>query len=58
MNVVRPFISRSKACSRSASVSASSALVGSSRIKIGAFFSSARAMDSRWRSFSDVIFVS
>ena len=33
-----------------ASVSASSALVASSRIRIGGFFRSARAIDRRWRS--------
>ena len=38
MKVVRPRISRSSASTTACSVSASSALVGSSRIRIGAFF--------------------
>jgi hypothetical protein len=50
ISVVRPAISRSSASSTSPSVSTSSALVGSSRIRIGASFSSARAMATRCRS--------
>ena len=49
-NVVRPFITSSSAACTLASVAASSALVASSRIRIGGSFSSARAIDSRWRS--------
>src|SRR4051812_43233875 len=47
--VVRLVSSCSSASSRSASVSASSALVGSSRIRTGASLSRARAIDRRWR---------
>ncbi len=47
--VVRPAISRAVACSTPRSVATSSALVGSSMIRIGASLSSARAIDSRWR---------
>jgi hypothetical protein len=45
--VVRPFINSLSACATFASVAAPSALVASSRIRIGGFFSSARAIDSR-----------
>ena len=48
--VVRPFITSSSAALTLASVTASSALVASSRIRIGGSFSSARAIDSRCRS--------
>ncbi|MGY3406340.1 hypothetical protein ACVWZV_002453 [Bradyrhizobium sp. GM5.1] len=53
--VVRPFITSSRAVFTLASVTASSALVASSRIRIGGSFSSARAIDSRWRSPPDSI---
>ncbi len=49
MKVVRPRISTAMARDTRASVAASSALVASSRIRIGGFFSSARAMARRWR---------
>ncbi len=49
-NVVRPRITSSRAALTLASVTASSALVASSRIRIGGSFKSARAIDSRWRS--------
>ena len=48
--VVRPFMTSSSATLSRASVTGSSALVASSRIRIGGFFSSARAMARRWRS--------
>src|SRR6267378_1973918 len=48
--VVRPFITSSRAALTLASVTASSALVASSRIRIGGSFSSARAIESRCRS--------
>src|SRR5215475_2054929 len=43
-NVVRPFMTSSSAACTLASVNASSALVASSRIRIGGFFSRARAI--------------
>ena len=43
------------ACKTAASVSESSAAVGSSRIKIGEFFKKARANASRWRCPPDSI---
>ena len=46
MIVAHPFMSRAMASSNEASVDASTALVGSSRIKIGAALSIARAMES------------
>ena len=48
--VVRPLITSLSAAVTFASVAASSALVASSRIRIGGSFNSARAIDSRWRS--------
>jgi hypothetical protein len=51
--VVRPFITSLSAAFTCLSVVASSALVTSSRIKIGGFFRSARAIESRWRSPPD-----
>ncbi len=51
--VVRSFITSSSAACTLVSVVASSAEVASSRIRIGGFFSSARAIDSRWRSPPD-----
>ena len=48
--VVRSFITSSSAACTFISVVASSALVASSRIRIGGFFSSARAIEMRWRS--------
>ncbi len=51
--VVRPFITSSSAALTLASVTASSAEVASSRIRIGGSFNSARAIDSRWRSPPD-----
>ena len=47
--VVRPFINSSSAACTARSDSVSSALVASSRTRIGAFFKTARAMASRWR---------
>ena len=47
--VVRPFISSSSAACTARSDSVSSALVASSRTRIGAFFKTARAMAMRWR---------
>src|ERR1700731_1720974 len=52
-NVVRPFITSSRAALSLASVTASSALVASSRIRIGGSFNSARALESRCRSPAD-----
>ena len=52
-NVVRFFMTSSSATSNLDSVAASSALVASSRIRIGGSFSSARAIDRRWRSPPD-----
>src|SRR5450759_2605773 len=49
--VVRFFITSSSARITLASVSASSALVASSRMRIGGSFNSARAIDNRWRTF-------
>ena len=49
MRVVRPCISRSSACWITASFSASTADSASSRIRIGASRSSARAIAMRWR---------
>src|ERR1041384_1162242 len=49
-NAVRPLISRSIASRISASVATSTALVGSSRINIGASLRNARAKAMRWRS--------
>src|SRR5665647_1388902 len=51
--VVRFFITSSSAASTLDSVAVSSALVASSRIRIGGSFSSARAFDRRWRSPPD-----
>ena len=48
-SVVRPAISASSPCWTFLSLSVSSALVASSRIRIGAFLSSARAIATRWR---------
>jgi hypothetical protein len=48
MNVVRPRIKISMACMIAASVPTSTALVGSSRIRMGASFRKARASDMRW----------
>ena len=48
--VVRPFITSSSASWSLRSVAASSALVASSRIRIGGFLRSARAIERRWRS--------
>jgi hypothetical protein len=53
MKVVRPVISRSMPSTMRASVSLSMALVGSSRIRIGASLRKARAMAIRWRSPPD-----
>ena len=47
---VRPRARRSRASVISASVFASTALVGSSSTRMGAFLRKARAMDMRWRS--------
>ena len=59
-NVVRPFITSSRAALTLASVTASSALVASSRIRIGGSFNSARAIDTGRLSglveFNDVSF--
>ena len=48
--VVRSFINSSSAACTFISVVASSALVASSRIRIGGFFTNARAIERRWRS--------
>jgi hypothetical protein len=48
-SVVRPFMTRSSAAWMWRSDSVSSADVASSRIRIGASFSSARAIARRWR---------
>ena len=53
--VVRPCISVLSAFWMRASVTESSALVASSRIRIGGFFSSARAIARRWRSPPDSV---
>ena len=53
MNVVRPTMSRSSASRITASVRESIDAVGSSRIRMPAFFRNARAMQSRWRSPPD-----
>jgi hypothetical protein len=53
MNVVRPFIKLSRAFMTVRSVPTSSALVGSSRIRIGAFFKNARAIAMRCLSPPD-----
>jgi hypothetical protein len=55
MNVVRPAINCSSASNSSASVCASSAEVGSSRISTEASFSSARAIESRCFSPPDKV---
>ncbi len=55
MKVVRPAISVFSAFWMRASVTESSALVASSRIRIGGFFKSARAIASRWRSPPDSV---
>src|SRR6478735_5199491 len=52
-NVVRPFITSLRAAVTLASVAAASALVASSRIRIGGSFRSARAIDSLCRSPPD-----
>jgi len=48
--VVRSFINSSSAACTFISVVASSALVASSRIRMGGFFTNARAIERRWRS--------
>src|SRR5262249_10978659 len=48
--VVRPFMTSARAAWILVSVRASSALVASSRMRIGGSLSSARAIDRRWRS--------
>ena len=55
MNVTRPRIRRSRASISIDSVSASSAEVGSSRIRIGASFKNARAIDIRCFSPPDSV---
>ena len=55
MKVVRPAIRVFSAFWMRASVTESSALVASSRIRIGGFFKSARAIASRWRSPPDSV---
>ncbi len=54
-SVVRPSISRSRASCTARSLSASSALVASSRSRIGASFRIARAMAIRWRCPPDSV---
>ena len=53
MNVVRPCISRFMASMIIASVFVSTALVGSSRMRMGASLRKARASEMRWRSPPD-----
>ena len=55
MNVVRPFINVAIARDTRASVAASSALVASSKIKIGGSFSNARAIANRCRCPPDSV---
>ena len=55
MKLVRPVIRRSSDSTMAASVPASTALVGSSRIRIGASFRNARAREIRWRSPPDKV---
>ncbi len=55
MKVVRPAIRVLSAFWMRASVTESRALVASSKIRIGGFLSSARAIASRWRSPPDSV---